>query len=73
MIDENQQDDLEKSIIDEKNKNSKFCEQKGDMLIKRRKIQMFKFWPKPVVRSAWQKYVSAGESGENINAAYLAL
>ena len=42
MIDENQQDDLDKSNIDDKNKNSKFCEQKGDMLIKRRKILLFR-------------------------------
>lgn len=38
MIDENEKDDMDKSNIDDKNKNSKFCEQKGDTLIKRRKI-----------------------------------
>jgi hypothetical protein len=42
-------------------------------LIKRRKIQFFKFWPKTILRSAWKRYLTAGHNGHNINAAYLAL
>jgi hypothetical protein len=33
----------------------------GDVLIKRRKLQFFKFWPKPQLQSAWRSYLSAGE------------
>lgn len=40
---------------------------------KRRKIQFFKFWPKHVLREQWQKYLSLGETGRNLNAAYLAI
>ena len=43
------------------------------MLIKRKKIQFFKFWPKTLLRTAWKKYLSAGNSGSNMNAAYLAI
>ena len=45
----------------------------GDMQIKRRRIMYFKFWPKDLLQSAWKTYLSAGESGENLNAAYLAV
>jgi len=52
----------------------KLLERKGDTIIKRKKIQLFKFWPKHLLRSGWLKYVSAAsESTENINAAYLAV
>jgi len=53
---------------------AKLLERKGDTIIKRKKIQLFKFWPKHLLRSGWLKYVSAAsESTENINAAYLAV
>lgn len=52
---------------------SKEVERQGGMLIKRKHIQFFKFWPKHLLRSAWKKYLAAGESGSNLNAAYLAL
>ena len=41
--------------------------------VKRRKIQLFKFCPKHLLQSAWKTYISAGEEGNNLNAAYLAM
>lgn len=53
---------------------AKLLERKGDTIIKRKKIQLFKFWPKHLLRAGWLKYVSAAsESNENINAAFLAV
>lgn len=52
---------------------NKLSEIKGDTLIKRKKIQLFKFWPKHVLRQAWKKYLSLGESTSNINCAHLAV
>lgn len=53
---------------------AKLHEVKGDTIIKRKKIQLFKFWPKQLLRQGWLKYVSAAsETGENVNAAFLAI
>lgn len=52
---------------------NKLSEIKGDTLIKRKKIMLFKFWPKQVLRQAWKKYLSLGESTSNINCAHLAI
>lgn len=55
---------------------AKLCERQGDMIIRRRKIQLFRFWPKHLLRDGWLKYVSAAsenEQFENKNAAFLAL
>ena len=41
--------------------------------VKRKKIQFFKFWPKHLLQSAWKTYSAAGEEGNNLNAAYLAV
>lgn len=41
--------------------------------VKRKKIQFFKFWPKHLLQSAWKTYAAAGEEGNNLNAAYLAV
>lgn len=43
------------------------------MLIKRKKIQLFKFWPKHVLRNAWKKYIYAGDSEQNLNAAHISV
>ena len=48
-------------------------ERRGDKLVKRKKIHFFKFWPKHLLRSAWLKYLSAGETGSNLNAAYVGI
>ena len=53
---------------------AKLFERKGDTIIKRKKIQLFKFWPKHVLRQGWLKYVlAATETAENVNAAFLAV
>lgn len=51
-------------------------ERKGDLIIRRRKIQLFRFWPKHLLRQGWLKYVSSAtenETFDNKNAAFLAL
>jgi hypothetical protein len=52
---------------------AKLTEVKGDMLVKRKKIMLFKFWPKNVQRSSWKKYIYAGEAEGNLNVAHLAV
>lgn len=52
---------------------AKLVEVKGDQLIKRKKIMLFKFWPKAVQRSSWKKYIYAGEAEGNLNVAHLAV
>ena len=52
---------------------AKLLERKGDTIIKRKKIQLFKFWPKHLLRQGWLKYVSAASETDNINAAFLAV
>lgn len=58
---------------EDQDQQNKLSEIKGDTLIKRKKIQLFKFWPKHVLRQAWKKYLSLGESTNNVNCAYLAV
>ena len=41
--------------------------------ISKRPIRFFKFWPKDILKTAWKNYISTGESGANLNAAYLAV
>ena len=45
----------------------------GNVLIKRKKIQFFKFWPKAQMQISWRAYLETGESQENLNAAYFAV
>ena len=50
-----------------------FPEKKGDMTIKRKKIQFFKFWNKLPLRQAWKNYINAGAASENLNTLYIAI
>lgn len=43
----------------------------GDILIKKRKITLFRFWPKDQLRNAWRNYILTVQEDENLNAAYL--
>lgn len=43
----------------------------GDILIKKRKITLFRFWPKDQLRNAWRNYITTVQEDENLNAAYL--
>jgi len=73
MKDEEDKDGEDKADADDDQAKPALIERQGDMLIKRKKIQFFKFWPKTLLRVAWKKYLSAGETGTNMNAAYLAI
>ena len=46
-------------------------ELEGDILIKKRKITLFRFWPKDQLRTAWKNYISMVQDESNVNAAYL--
>ena len=48
-------------------------ERVGDHIVKRKKIQFFKFWPKALLQSAWQSYMVAAETDLNLNAAYMSV
>jgi len=50
---------------------SKDIEIQSGIRIERRPIRFFKFWPKDILGSAWRNYITTGESGANLNAAYL--
>ena len=62
----------EQSDVEMKEAGDESQEAKKDDL-KRKKIQFFKFWPKHLLQSAWRTYAAAGEEGDNLNAAYLAV
>jgi hypothetical protein len=64
---EEEQSDAEMKDAEEDDQEAKKDE------IKRKKIQFFKFWPKHLLQSAWKTYAAAGEEGNNLNAAYLAV
>jgi len=58
---------------EEVNDGSKDLEIVDGFTIKKRKIQFFRFWPKELLRNAWRNYLATGESGANLNGAYLAV
>ena len=42
---------------------------------KRRKIQLFKFWPKPALKANWLRYIDAADQSAdhpNVNAGWIA-
>ena len=53
----------------------KMNEETNEEETKRRKIQLFKFWPRPTLKTNWQRYVDgAAQSAEygNVNAGWIA-
>lgn len=53
----------------------KMNEETNEEEIKRRKIQLFKFWPKPALKAIWLRYVDdADQSADypNVNAGWIA-
>ena len=73
IIDQGGEEKEDEEMDGEGEEQNKLSEIKGDTLIKRKKIQLFKFWPKHVLRQAWKKYLSLGESNGNVNCAHLAV
>ena len=45
----------------------------GNVLVKRKKVQFFKFWPKAQMQTSWRNYIEIGETQDNLNAAYFAV
>ena len=44
-----------------------------DTLIKRKRIILFKFWPKNAQSSTWKNYIYAGAAEGNLNEVHLAI
>lgn len=66
---------LERGFDDPWQLTVKMNEETNEEETKRRKIQLFKFWPKPPLKTNWQRYIdTADQSAEypNANAGWIA-